>query len=100
MAKKRTTPMNHQSQTPSLELKAGSIRATAWPKEVTHNDKKWVEHSIRIQKCYKDERSGEWKTTTYFRREDMPKLALIANKVFEYLILKEEHGGDESSSKL
>lgn len=90
--------MTQQTQTPSHELRAGPIHGAVWPKEVTHNGRKWVEHAIRIQKRYKDERTGEWKTTTYFRPEDMPKLALVATKMYEFVTLKEMRGDDDSRS--
>ena len=80
--------MNEQNETQKHEFRAGGIRATIWPKEVSHKGRKWREYNIRIQKHYMDEPSGEWKTTTYFRPEDMPKLALVANKVYEYVTLK------------
>ena len=81
--------MSQKNQTPSLEVRAGPIVGTVWPKEITHNGGKWVEYSIRIQKRYKDQRSGEWKSTTYFRPEDMPKLTLVASRIFEHVTLRE-----------
>ena len=91
--------MSSPPQPPEKEFRAGAICASIWRKEVTHNGRKWQEYSIRIQKRYKDERSGEWKTTTYFRPEDMPKLALVADKAYEYVTLKESHGGDDGSNE-
>lgn len=82
--------MNQQeTKRPVKEFRAGTISAAIWEKAVTINGRSVPQHSIRIQKRYKDERSGEWKTTTYFRLEDMPRLALVANKVFEYVTLRE-----------
>ena len=81
--------MSEQNQKPAREFRAGTILAAVWPKEVTHNGRKWVEHSIRIQKRYKDERSGEWKTTTYFRPDDLPKLALVAGRAYEQVTLSQ-----------
>ena len=48
-----------------------------------------AQHSIRIQKRYRDEKSGEWKTTTYFRPDELPKLALVVSKTYEHLMLRE-----------
>ena len=40
------------------------------------------------QKRYRDEKSGQWKTTTYFRPDELPKLALVATKAYEHLTLR------------
>lgn len=87
--------MTQQNQTPERELRAGTICASIWRKELSHGGRKWQEYSIRVQKRYKDERSGEWKTTTYFRPEDLPKLVLVANKAYEYASLKETDGTND-----
>ena len=56
-----------------------------------------TQHSIRVEKRYRDDRSGEWKTTGYFRVEDLPRLALVANKLFEQLVLKVERASTEGA---
>ena len=81
--------MTDSSDAPMKEFRAGMIHASIWGKTVKRNDRAWTEHSIRVLKEYKDDRTGEWRTTTYFRTEDMPKLALVANKVYEFLNLRE-----------
>jgi len=65
------------------------VHASIWGKTVKRNDRAWTEHSIRVLKEYKDDRAGEWRTTTYFRTEDLPKLALVASKAYEFLSLRE-----------
>jgi len=49
--------------------------------------------SVRIQKRYRDEKSGQWKTTTYLRPDELPKLALVATKAYEYLMLRQTGNG-------
>ncbi len=85
-------------EAPEKEYRAGTICAAVWRKEVTHQGRKWVEYSVRIQKRYKDERSGEWKTTTYFRPDDLPKLMLVTSKAYEHVALKELEGGHERAA--
>lgn len=81
--------MNQQPQPPAKEFRAGTICAAIWTKTETRDGKSIPQHSIRVQKRYRDERTGDWKTTSYFRPEDMPRLALVAGKVFEHVTLRE-----------
>ena len=81
--------MTDSNDVPIKEFRAGMIHASIWGKTVKRNDRAWTEHSIRVLKEYKDDRAGEWRTTTFFRTEDLPKLALVASKAFEFLSLRE-----------
>jgi hypothetical protein len=81
--------MSDQNKQPIKEFRAGTIVAAVWERTVAAFGKSVPQFSIRIQKRYRDDRSGEWKTTTYFRPDDMPKLVLVANRIFEYVMLKE-----------
>lgn len=74
---------------PVREVRAGPIVAAIWEKPVAAFGRTVPQFSIRIQKRYRDDRTGEWKTTTYFRVDDLPKLALVAARVFESLTLSE-----------
>jgi hypothetical protein len=81
--------MSRPPQHPVREFRAGTISAAVWSNTETRDGKSIPQHSIRVQKRYRDERTGEWKTTSYFRPDDMPRLALVAQKVFEYVILRD-----------
>jgi len=50
-------------------------------------------YSIRIQKRYRDDRDGQWKTTSYLRPDELPKLALVVSKAYEFLTLRETEEG-------
>jgi hypothetical protein len=73
---------------PQREFRAGTIVAAVWEDETVVSGRNVTQFSIRIQKRYRDERSGQWKTTTYFRPDDLPKLVLVANKVYEEVMLR------------
>lgn len=73
---------------PQKEFRAGTIVAAVWEDETVVSGRGVTQFSIRIQKRYRDERSGQWKTTTYFRPDDLPKLVLVANKVYEEAMLR------------
>ena len=76
-------------QQPSAEFRAGGIVAIIWTKAITVDGRAVTQHSIRIQKRYRDDRTGEWKTTSYLRPDELPKLSLVAAKAYEHIVLRQ-----------
>jgi len=75
-------------QRPVKEFRAGTIVASVWQERGAANGKSYPKFSVRIQKRYRDEKSGQWKTTAYIRPDELPKLALVATKAYEHLTLR------------
>jgi hypothetical protein len=75
-------------QPPDKDFRAGTVSASIWRKEVEQNGRTVVQHSIRIQKRYRD-KDGNWKDTDYFFANDLPRLVLVAQKAFELVALTE-----------
>lgn len=82
---------------PIMVYRAGGIRASIFENTVeTHGTDvhtKLSTPSVKIQRCYKA--NGEWKTTDSFRVNDLPKVALVAQKAYEFLALTEPETGCE-----
>ena len=77
------------AERPAAEFRAGTVVAAIWIKNSTIDGRSAAQHSIRIQKRHRDEKTGECKTTTYFRPDELPKLALVVSKAYEHLMLRE-----------
>lgn len=75
-------------QRPDFEVHAGSIFAAVWTKPLNTPRGERPTYSIRIHKRYRDKQSGEWKSTTYLRPDDIPKLMLVASRVYQHTCLK------------
>ncbi|MCK5107529.1 MAG: hypothetical protein KAQ83_02275 [Nanoarchaeota archaeon] len=75
---------------PEKRFSTGAITATIW-KNKGHLKTGEVNeyHTISIQRGYKD-KEGKWKSTNSLRINDLPKAALVLNKAYEYLILREQ----------
>lgn len=71
---------------PNRRFRCGSIRAAVWSKSIIKDGIMVEVHSIKIEKSYKDR--GEWKNTSYFAVEDLPKVALVAEEAYKSLRLK------------
>ena len=74
---------------PLKEFRAGTVVAAIWAENIPINGRVVTHYSIRIQKRYRDDKSGQWKTTTYFRPDELPKLGLVVSRAFEFLTLRE-----------
>ena len=75
---------------PEKRFSTGAISATVWKN--TGKNKKTGEdvefRSITLQRAYKD-KNDEWQHTNSMRVNDLPKAALVLNKSYEYLVLRD-----------
>jgi hypothetical protein len=83
------TMQRQETDQPAREFRVGTIWVAIYSKETVHSGAKLVEHNVRIQRRYKDERTGKWGSTSYFRPEDLPRLMLAASKAYEYVSLRD-----------
>ena len=88
--------MSQQSpQQPVKEFRAGGVSAAIWKNETADGDRTLVQHSVRIQKRFREKASGEWKNSDYFFPNDLPKLVLVAQQAWEYISLRASEEGFE-----
>tara|TARA_R110002049_G_scaffold7179_11_gene42643 strand:- start:2263 stop:2595 length:333 start_codon:yes stop_codon:yes gene_type:complete len=74
------------SQKPIDQINAGNgIRADIW-RNVTDDGKEFF--NTTISRRYRD-KEGEWHDTNVFGRDDLPKLAVLANMSFERIITRQ-----------
>lgn len=74
---------------PEKKFSTGAIKATIWKNKGKSEDGQEKEYrTISVDRTYKD-KNGEWQTTSSLRVSDLPKVVLVANKAYEYLVLKE-----------
>ena len=70
------------------KFSAGAISATIWNNEGKDSEGKPTEFkTISIDRRYQD-KEGNWNSTSSMRVNDLPKVAMISQKAFEYLSLK------------
>lgn len=84
MAKKQEKNANM----PEKKFMAGAVSASIWLNEGKSQQGEDVEfRTVSVQRAYKD-KAGEWQHTATFRVNDLPKLALVCGKAYEYLTMK------------
>jgi hypothetical protein len=74
---------------PEKKFRAGAISATVWKNETKSKTGEDIAYyTVSIERSYKD-KNDQWQTTQSFRVNDLPRLALVVNKAYEYLNLKD-----------
>jgi hypothetical protein len=72
---------------PEKKFRAGAVSATVWQNNLEKDGKTAKYNSVSLERVYKD-KSGSWQSTNSFRANDLPKLALVAQKAYEYVVFK------------
>src|SRR5690242_13739949 len=77
-----------ENKKPEKTFSTGAIQVSVWKNESTTKDGlKSDFRTINIQRRYAD-KTGEWKSTSTLRVNDLPRAALALSKAFEYLVMK------------
>ena len=79
---------------PIKSFKAGNIEASIWRNEVQQDGQTGIRHSTRIQKRYRKD-DGSYESTDYWFPNDLPRLQLLAQKAFEYIVLTESKDAED-----
>ncbi len=74
---------------PDAKFRAGAVCATVWMNDGTSKDgQPRTFASVSFDKSYKD-KDGTWKSTKTLNVQDLPKAALVLNKAYEHLALRD-----------
>lgn len=84
------------SQKPEKEFRVGGIKAAIWRAETVQDERTVVQHTVRVQKRYRDQQTGEWNDTNYYYPQDLPKLELVVRRAYEYVALRESEDAQGS----
>lgn len=82
--------MTNENKTPMPEKKfvSGGISATVWKNTAEKDGKEFEYHTVSVERNYRDEKE-EWHKTSSMRVNDLPKIALVSQKAYEYLTLND-----------
>ena len=72
---------------PEKTFRQGSCSAAVFANGIQKNGKTIQMRKVSVQRSYKDK--DGWKNTNSYGINDLPKLALVANKAYDYLTSKE-----------
>ena len=80
---------------PEKKFKCGAVEAAVFVNEIDKNGKPVQLKKVSIQKRYRNA-DGEWNSTNSYDANDLPKLKLVADEAYRYLVLNQGNGGDDS----
>lgn len=84
---------------PEKKFSTGAISATIWKNAGVKKTGEETEfRTISLQRRYMD-KEGKWQSSASLRITDLPKAALVLNKAYEYLVLRQdniESGAEEA----
>ena len=75
---------------PETVFRAGGVKATVWKNKVKTSQGDKDAFSVSVIKSYKVDDSDEWKETSSYFANDVPKLLLVTQKAYEYIALAKE----------
>ena len=76
--------------TPENRFSTGVINATIWKNKAIDKDGKNVEYrTVSFERRYAS-KTGDWKTTSSLRVQDLPMAALVLREAFRYIALKQK----------
>ena len=84
---------------PEKLFRAGTIQASIWRDEHLDNGRVVVRHNVKFQKRYLGRKTQRKRYTTCFLPDDLPRLRLVSERAFEYLVLRTPDEGPASSAK-
>lgn len=73
-----------ENKTPAFKTRAGGVQATVWKNTKEINGRKVDFYNTTINRSYKDK--NEWKTTDTYSKDDLPKVALVTEKCYDFII--------------
>jgi len=87
MATNNGIPSAGENKGPEKKIRAGGVTATVWKNDRQRaTGETFSYHTISLDRSYKDQ-TGNWKTASSMRLQDLPKAALVLNEAFRYLSL-------------
>ncbi|RJQ17601.1 hypothetical protein C4573_01325 [Candidatus Woesearchaeota archaeon] len=73
---------------PEKTFRASPVSATIWTNEFERDGKQSTYQTVVVERSYKD-KNNAWQKTSTFRIADLPKVALVVTKAYEYLALSD-----------
>jgi len=82
---------------PNKAFWCGAIQAAIWTNQRVMDDAVVEVHSIKIDKSYKDD--DDWKRTSSFVAEDLPKVSVVAMAAYRHLRLRSNEPSDATNNR-
>ena len=91
--------MSETKNLPEKKFSTGTVTATVWQNQGKSRTGETTSfRTVSFQRRYKD-KNEVWQSTNTLRINDLPKAALVIQKAYEYLVLREAQDGNSYSEE-
>ena len=80
-----TSPANR----PIKEFRVRNLSLAIWQNEGTRDGRPVTLHSITLNKRYRDQETDQWKDSSSFFPDDLPRLRLLLDRAYEHILLRD-----------
>ena len=80
---------NSIANRPIKEFRVRNLSLAIWQNGGTRDGRPITLHSITLNKRYQDQGTGEWKDSSSFFPDDLPRLRLLLDKAYEHILLRD-----------
>ena len=96
--------MNGNTTLPVAKFKAGQVASAVWENQMNINGKSVTVLKATVQRRYKDNSTGEWKSSGSFGRNEIPLAIFCLQKALEAIVEKQnaasQNGGSVSEESV
>ena len=81
---------------PEKKFRAGAVSSTIWVNKGATKDGREIEYrTVSLDRRYTDV-EGNWQSAASLRASDLPKAALVLQKAYEYIVMKNSEAGESA----
>jgi len=87
----KKSPPREATNRPVHEVRLGRIRAAVWanPTEIG------IRHNVTVSRLYRDEKSGEWRDSQSFSRDDLPLVGKVCDLADSWIYEQSSNNGGD-----
>ncbi len=87
----KKSPPREATNRPVHEVRLGRIRAAVW----ANSTESGIRYNVTVSRLYKDEKSGEWKDSASFGRDDLPLVGKVCDLAHSWIFEQGSSNGGE-----
>ena len=74
---------------PVKEFRVRNLSLAIWQNQGNRDGRPVTLHSVTLNKRYRDPNTDEWKDSSSYFPDDLPRLRLLLDKAYEHILLRD-----------
>lgn len=80
---------------PKKKFQCGSVSVAIWENQIQTANGPQTAERVTVERRYKDNATGEWKSTNGFAANDLPKAIMALQKAYEFIAFKKSDDNED-----